>query len=127
MDIVKRIKLTSIFLLFFILFAINANDIIAGDISETDQKIIDAGVKKATELGANPLPICVGKEGNRFIPKGFIFSISNGQMTLKEGDMLINAGKGSITAAGVPLNRGEYAIVKDGKAEKGEESLLPKK
>jgi len=105
----------------------NANNTVSSVTEEflaSDQEIIDAGVKKAKELGLNPVPVCENEDGSQFIPSGFIMSITNGRVGLANGDMLINATKQTIYAKNVPLLRGEYAVVKEDKAEKGESNLV---
>jgi len=90
----------------------------------SDQQIIDTGVKKAKELNLNPIPICQREDGNTFIPAGFIFNIGSGGMSLKNGDMLINVTKKKISAINIPLYRGEYAIIENNRAKKGEGLLV---
>ena len=108
---------------FLLLFSVSIGNAFAGNVSAADQKIIDAGVTKAAELGLNPVPMCEKDDGNKFIPAGFTFNIDNGEFALKDGDMLINVTRGSITAAGVVLNRGEYAVIENSEAKKGETNL----
>ncbi len=117
-------KVLTLISIFFLLFVFNIGSLIAGEISAADQEIIDAGVKKAKELGVNPIPMCEKEDGNNYIPSGFIFNISNGGFSLKNGDMLINSTKGTITVAGVALDRGEYAVIENDKAKKGESKLI---
>jgi hypothetical protein len=95
----------------------------ASDISAEDQQIIDAGVEKAKELKVNPIPICEGKDGNQFIPQGFMFNISNGGFALQDGDMLFNVTHKTITAVDVKLERGEYAVIENSQAKKGDGNL----
>jgi len=98
--------------------------LIAGEISTADQQIIDAGVKKAKKLAVNPLPFCgKGNEG-WFIPGGFKVHFGEGGVGIKDGDMVINATQGTLTVIGVNLERGEYAVIKSGKAEKGNSNLI---
>ena len=96
------------------------------DIDIDNQEIIDAGVKKAKELGLNPIPMCEGADGNKYIPAGFVFNISNGDFALENGDMLINATRGTITAINVTLLRGEYAVIENDTARKGDGNLVSK-
>lgn len=124
MNVVNIRKTMTLFSLLFLLFAVNIGNSIAGEISAADQKIIDAGVKKAKELGLNPLPICEGEKGNLFIPAGFVFSISGGGFSVKNGDMVIFAGKTSFKVEGITLTRGEYVIIENNKAKKGASKLV---
>ena len=121
-----RNRISLIISVIFLLVVFNVDGLIAGEISAADQEIIDAGVKKAKELDVNPIPMCEEEDGNNYIPGGFMFNISNGGFALKNGDMLINATKGTITAVGVDLDRGEYAIIENDKATKGEKNLISK-
>lgn len=123
----KSAQITAVWLVCLGLIIGVAGPAAAAELSGEDQAIIAAGVAKAKELKANPVPLVSDKTGKVFIPKGYKFSIRNGRFSIAENDMLINATAKKITLAGTELQRGEYAVVKEGKVVKGEASLLPKK
>lgn len=104
-------------LIVLFLFPSNA---ICGDKEEEkykpDQALVQASFKKAKELGHNPIPMYVEKEGgNIIITGGAMMSIRNNRQTCVENDMVINVGEFSLPVADFNLLKGEYAVVKGGK------------
>lgn len=102
-----------------VLFLVSSNAV-CGDKSEEkykpNQTLVQAAFKKAKELGHNPIPMYVVKEGgNIFITAGVMMSIRNGQQTCVENDMVINVGEFPFPVADIKLLKGEYAVVKNGK------------
>ena len=103
-------------LIVLFLFPSNA---ICGDKEEKykpDQTLVQASFKKAKELGHNPIPMYVEKEGGDIIiTGGAMMSIRNGRQTCVENDMIINVGEFPLPVADFNLLKGEYAVVKGGK------------
>ena len=97
---------------------------IAGHSVEADERIVRAGIKKAKEMGFNPIPVYIDEKGEIIIVPGTSFSIRNGSWALVNGDMLINVGSRPVKAGRIVLNTGEYATIKNGKAEKQSGSLV---
>lgn len=94
---------------------------------EPDQALIQAAKTKAKELGYNPIPVYVEKEGGTIIiTPGVMLHFKNNQTTYLEGDMVINVGSFPISGPGseFTLAKGEYMIVKDGKFVKQTESVI---
>jgi len=50
----------------------------------------------------------------------------NGEVSLGNGDMLINVTRKTIYAINVPFVRGEYAVVENNKAQKYRNNLVSK-
>ena len=106
-----------------IVLFLTPSNAICGDKSEEkykpNQALVQASFEKAVELGHNPIPMYVEKEGgNIFITAGAMMSIRNNQQTLVENDMVINVGEFSFPVEDINLSKGEYAVVKGGKIVK---------
>jgi len=105
--------------LLVVLFLFSSNAISADKSEEKykpDQALVQASFKKAKELGHNPIPMYVEKEGgNIFIAAGVMMSIRNGRQTCVENDMVINVGEFPFPVSDIKLFKGEYAVVKNGK------------
>ena len=102
-----------------VLFLFPSN-VICGDKKEEkykpDQALVQASFKKAKDLGHNPLPMYVEKEGgNIIITGGAMMSIRNNRQTCVENDMVINVGEFPFPVSDIKLLKGEYAVVKNGK------------
>jgi hypothetical protein len=93
--------------------------ILAETPTDADQKIIETAVVKAKACGVNPVPVCEGRNGNKFIPAGYTFTIENDGLALQEGDMLINATNYAIFVKSVLVERGEYAVIENDQPRKG--------
>jgi hypothetical protein len=112
-----------IFVILFLFYALSEKGL-AGKIAEADESIVSAGIEKAKEMGFNPIPVYTDEKGKIIIVPGTLFSIRNGQWSLVNGDMLINVGNHPVPAEKITLNKGEYAVVQNGKIEKQSGSLV---
>ena len=118
MSMIKRLSFSMVCLLVVIfVFPLNAN---CEDKKEEkykpDKAIVDAGLKKAKELGYNPIPVYMVKEGGSIaITGGAKLTIRNGRQTFVENDMVINVGEFSIPVSDIKISKGEYAVIKDDK------------
>lgn len=115
-----------LFCLLCALFLFPSNGICSdnADKYKPDQALVQASFKKAKELGHNPIPMYIKKEGgNIIITGGAVMSIRNGRQTCVENDMVINVGEVSLPVAGFNLSKGEFAVVKNGKFVKQAEKI----
>jgi hypothetical protein len=100
------------------------SNVICGDTEEKykpDQALAQPILKKAKELGHNPLPMCVGKnEGIIVFFPGMTVYIAKGDLApgvpkLNENEMVVNVGEILLPVRNLKLKKGEYAVVKGGK------------
>jgi len=82
------------------------------------------GRKEAERLGFNPIYAYMNDDGAITIAAGSKGGIVNGEFTLVEGDMLINIGEKPLEVDNLVLQKGEYAIAKEDKLQKGARVLL---
>lgn len=76
-----------------------------------DQMIIDAGIKKANELGLKPFPMIGEGKGGKFTviaPAQVMYDMRGNWITTSE-DLYINATQGNIVLKGLSIKRGQYA------------------
>ena len=120
---IRKSFFVSMFLVFIALF-VSFGQSIAVESDDKDESIIHTGKEKAKEMELNPIPVYTDGKGEIIIVPGTLFSIRNGKWSLVNGDMLINVGNRPVAAEGITLNKGEYAIVQNGKAQKQSGSLM---
>jgi len=79
--------------------------------SSDDQAIIEAGIKKAKELGLRPFPMIGEGKGGQFtvISPAQITYDKNGNWITTSEDLYINATQGNIVLKSLTIKRGQYA------------------
>jgi hypothetical protein len=85
--------------------------------SSEDQIIIDAGIKKANELGLRPFPMIGEGKGGRVTvigPATITYDLQGNWITFHD-DLYINATQGDILLKGLNIKRGQYAREIDSK------------
>ena len=123
LDAKFRYQFTLLLLFLFSIF-FHGSISIAGEVTFEDQQIIEAGIKKASELGLNPVPICGEEQNKWFIPGGFQVRFGQSGVAITDGDMVINATQGLFNVMGTALKRAEYARIVNGQAIKGDQPLM---
>ena len=91
---------------------------------DTRNVLVRAGQEKAKQLGLNLIPAFVNEQGTIDILKGALLTFNNSKWVLSDRDMIINVGNRPLPIEGIQLEKGEYAIIKNGKAEKQHSNLL---
>ena len=76
-----------------------------------DQAIIDAGIKKAKNLGLRPFPLIGEGRGGKvtIISPAVVTYNRQGKWVITNEDLYINATRGDIVLEGLTIRRGQYA------------------